>query len=223
MRGVRRSITVAKYDSIIFDLDGTLWNASKASTSGWNAALKSYGLHDIVISEQDMESVTGRPFLDCAKMLLPDVLITENEELVEAINSNEKIAVESEGGIAYEGVIDRVETLAKIYPLFLVSNCQDWYLNAFWNLIPIGDFFRSSNCYGRSRISKAEMIGDIVDEFGLCKSIYIGDTEGDKQASELAGIDFGYVAYGFGKVEDPTLKFRTFGELVDWFTNSSAA
>ncbi len=214
---------MAKYDSIIFDLDGTLWNASKASTIGWNAALKSYGLHDTIISEQDMESVTGRPFLDCAKMLLPDVLVTENEELVEAINSNEKIAVESVGGIAYKGVIDSIETLAKRYPLFLVSNCQDWYLNAFWNHIPIGDFFRSSNCYGRSRTSKANMIRGIVDEFGLCNPIYIGDTEGDKQASELAVIDFGYVAYGFGKVENPILEFQTFGELVDWFLNSTAA
>ncbi len=112
---------MAKYDSIIFDLDGTLWNASKASTSGWNAALKSYGLHDTVISEQDMESVTGRPFLDCAKMLLPDVLVTENEELVEAISLNEKVAVESVGGIAYESVIDSIENLAKRYPLFLVA------------------------------------------------------------------------------------------------------
>lgn len=32
------------YDALIFDLDGTLWDAAAASTYGWNLALQEMGL-----------------------------------------------------------------------------------------------------------------------------------------------------------------------------------
>ena len=53
-----------KYDSIIFDLYGTLWDAAKASVTGWNNALRSLGSSRI-IKHTEMESVTGKQIEEC--------------------------------------------------------------------------------------------------------------------------------------------------------------
>jgi phosphoglycolate phosphatase-like HAD superfamily hydrolase len=50
-------------DSIIFDLDGTLWSACEASAKGWTAALQELG-YDQTITPSDIGSVTGMPFDD---------------------------------------------------------------------------------------------------------------------------------------------------------------
>jgi phosphoglycolate phosphatase len=61
------------------------------------------------------------------------------------------------------------------------------------------------------------MIERIVDRYGVMNPIYIGDTEGDRQAADAAGVDFGYASFGFGRVAAPAPAFASFGELVAWF------
>jgi beta-phosphoglucomutase-like phosphatase (HAD superfamily) len=51
------------YDAIIFDVDGTLWNASQASAEGWNRGLAKLGC-DRTITARDVERVPRRPFED---------------------------------------------------------------------------------------------------------------------------------------------------------------
>lgn len=208
---------MVKYDSIIFDLDGTLWDASEACAKGWNAALAAHGRNDVVISSQDMKTVAGIPFPDCVRALIPDVSVESNGMLFEAIDSGEKSTVEVEGGVAFEGVVEGVKDLADRWPLFLVSNCQDWYLAAFWKHLAVESCFRASDCYGSSGVSKAEMIRAMVANYELLSPIYIGDTEGDEQASRSAEVGFGHVEYGFGDARSPDVKFESFGAIVDWF------
>ncbi len=208
---------MVSYDTILFDLDGTLWDASTASANGWNAALNSAGLLNVVVSPQDIKMVSGRPFLECVKILLPDIPITDSRDLIKAIGSHEKSRVDSLGGTPYPDVVDGIADLAERYELFLVSNCQDWYLDAFWQHVPVKRFFRASDCYGRSRVSKSRMIERIVGNYALEKPIYVGDTVGDEQAAHSAKIDFGYAAYGFGESENPTAIFQSFGDLVARF------
>lgn len=214
---------MAKYDSIIFDLDGTLWNASIACAKGWNAALAKHGRNDIVISPQDMKLVAGKPFMDCVRTLIPGISAEFHADLIEAIDSGEKNTVEAEGGIAFEGVIDGIRDLAEWCPLFLVSNCQDWYLAAFWKHIAVASFFRASDCHGRSGVSKAEMIRSMATEYELLSPIYIGDTEGDERASRSAEVGFGHVEYGFGKARSPDVKFQSFSAIVDWYARQTTA
>ena len=109
------------------------------------------------------------------------------------------------------------KALADRYPLFLISNCQDWYLAAFWKHIPVERYFRSSDCHGSSGVSKAEMIIDTVAKNGLQSPIYIGDTEWDERASESAEVGFGYAEYGFGEARNPDLRFQSFAAIVKWF------
>jgi phosphoglycolate phosphatase len=47
------------YDSIIFDLDGTLWDASEACANAWNIAL----LTGLSVKPDDIRGVSGLLFL----------------------------------------------------------------------------------------------------------------------------------------------------------------
>lgn len=210
------------YDAIIFDLDGTLWDASQASSMGWNAALESSDI-DWPVSREDIRSVSGKPFDACVTAVFPHMPVADIPALAKTLESYERSFVESDGGDAYPGVVDGVEILQQQYRLFLVSNCQDWYLEAFWKQVPVQRFFEGWDCHGLSGISKAEMLEGIVARHELGEAIYIGDTMGDAQASETAAMDFCFVSYGFGSVADSTVTFASFEDLVAGFRGATAA
>lgn len=205
-----------KYGAILFDLDGTLWDASKASADGWNAALTSLNIVDISVTSGDIRRVSGQPFGECVATLLPNVSGTDNLSLMETIDANERIKIEERGGDVYDGVVAGLRVLFKRHKLFLISNCQAWYLDAFFNHIPVKELFIDSNCYGRSGLSKTEMIQTVIQRYSLGSCIYIGDTEGDEQSARGASIDFGHVRYGFGESTSPDISFSKFSELITW-------
>ena len=56
-----------KYDSIIFDLDGTLWDTCEACAVAWNNVLKRNNIDFRKITASDVRGVTGKPLEDCIK------------------------------------------------------------------------------------------------------------------------------------------------------------
>ena len=205
-----------RHDSVIFDLDGTLWDASATSAGGWNRVLDDLAPRYRRVSADDLRAVAGMPFLDCVQKLFGD-LGPEAEEFCEALNDSERRAIEPRGGTLFDGVSSGIPLLAKQLDLFLVSNCQSWYLEAFWTHSELRSHFRGSDCHGRSSASKARMISALVQGYSLKAPIYIGDTAGDEEASAAAGVPFGHVSYGFGVAAHPKHRFDSFRQLVGWF------
>ncbi len=200
-----------KYDAIVFDLDGTLWDATKTSASGWTNALKSLHI-DRRISVQEIERVTGKPTEECVKILLPDEY-GKYYNLLEIIKDHEKAAIIKEGGKLYDNCVETIRLLKNSYKLFIVSNCEKWYLHAFLDHSGCRNHFTDYDCYGMSNMSKTVMLKDLRKKYDLQNPVFIGDLESDKLAADEAGFTFIYAGYGFGDLQDPVNRINTLSEL----------
>jgi len=205
------------YDSIIFDLDGTLWDAADACSKGWNKALIDCDLGHIAVSANDIRGVSGLPFQECVSTMFSGVDGLDYQKLSEAIDREEMHHVSLFGGELYDGVVEGIVKLSEGFPLFLISNCQSWYLESFWENHKMKHHFRDHDCHGNSGVSKSEMIKKMCREKSLGRTIYVGDTRGDQISSREAGVEFAFAEYGFGKTSEPELSFSNFTELTTKF------
>lgn len=213
-------MTPTAHDAIIFDLDGTLWDASAVTAAGWNAALAQNGLERYAIDHADIKNVSGLPFGECVERLfghIPGVAIADLEKHID--REEEKIFATRRGEI-YPGVERGISVLAKHYPLFLVSNCQSWYLRVFWDQFNLEKYFTGHDCNGNANQQKPEMIRGLKNRHKLENALYVGDTDGDKNSSRAAGVAFGHARYGFGEVGEADMTFRSFPDLVARLTDS---
>lgn len=202
-----------KHDSIIFDLDGTLWDASPTTAAAWSAVAANLGL-ELVIDEQSIKSVSGLPFDKCIEARFGDYA-KKIPHLYSTLDQAEKEAIIRHGGRLYPGVTDGLKILSKEYKLLLVSNCQDWYLEAFLNHSGLRHYFQDTLCFGQTGQSKQENIQEIVKRNDLMNSIYVGDTHWDYEAAIAAGVAFEFVTYGFGSVNlDSTRRSDSFSSLT---------
>ncbi len=202
-------------DALVFDLDGTLWDAAAASTRGWHRALGRMGVSSRVTVD-GIRSVSGRPFDRCVEILLPE-LEPVTEATLRLLEEHERMEVEAVGGVLYEGVSDGLQELARVRQLFLVSNCPDWYLDAFLRASGLQGCFTGWDSHGASGVGKAAMLVNVSERHGLGRATYVGDTRGDREAAEEAGMEFAFVRYGFGDVGPTLLAFDSFGRLAHYF------
>jgi phosphoglycolate phosphatase len=120
------------------------------------------------------------------------------------------------GGDMYPGLEETIKYLAAKYKLYIVSNCQNGYIETFLSHCPVADHFLGHQCYGTKGQPKAENIKDIVKDHGLKAPVYIGDTTGDRDSAAKAGVPFIYASYGFGKVDEGMIAtIDSFGALKE--------
>lgn len=205
------------FDSIIFDLDGTLWDTSETCAKAWNNALVELEITDRQVTAEGIRSVTGMPFYVCVRTLFSDLDTALVGELADRIDTQEWLHLTAAGGLIYDGVLEGVKRLAEHYELFIISNCQSWYLQLFLEQSGLRSYFAASTCHGDSGIEKSAMIVDLCKTRALSSPIYVGDTLGDQTASLRAGVSFGHACYGFGTSDSSTAAFITFPELVEYF------
>tara|TARA_R110002072_G_scaffold154889_1_gene304938 strand:- start:143 stop:787 length:645 start_codon:yes stop_codon:yes gene_type:complete len=211
------------FDSIIFDLDGTLWDASVTCAEAWNIALKNAGIIGCEVTADQIREVSGLPFEECVGVLFRGLPQDTIERLAVDIDAQESAALRVRGGQLYENVAAGIRELAQRYKLFIVSNCQSWYLQLFLDQHDMRQNFLASSCHGDMSLDKKDMISQICGSHSLQFPIYIGDTARDQLASLQAGVKFGFASYGFGHADQPEYTFSSFSQLTAWFNSGKAA
>ncbi|MDB5236222.1 MAG: hypothetical protein JWR44_3215 [Hymenobacter sp.] len=189
------------FDSVIFDLDGTLWDASAAITQAFQAAKSSadYAANDVTLAQ--VQAVTGQPYEVVYERLFPDLPADKLEEFRALCARQELAAARHPGGQLYPGLEDTLGYLrGRGYRLFIVSNCQQGYVEAFFEHSQLGHYFEGHQCFGTKKLPKADNIREVVTQYGLLAPVYVGDTPGDLAASQGAGVPFIFAAYGFGRL-----------------------
>ena len=121
----------------------------------------------------------------------------------------------SEGHYFLPGAEEALAQLRKKYRLFIVSNCQSGYIQAFLKFHQLGDLFEDFEMSGQTGLAKAENIRLIMERNHLSSAVYVGDTEGDENAAHTAGIPFIYAAYGFGTAKNPEGTIQSLSDLME--------
>ena len=75
------------------------------------------------------------------------------------------------------------------------------------------DVFEGHMCHGDTGLPKGDTILALMARFGIDDAVYIGDTQGDLEASRKAGIPFVFCRYGFGHPESWDAVIDAFDQL----------
>lgn len=205
-----------KYDSIIFDLDGTLWDSSANVVVAWQAAKNEVDYIKEDFTQPMIRSITGMTYKAIFETLLPYLNEQQRGEFKAIAGKHELEILYERGGALYEGLENTLKYLATKYKLFIVSNCQSGYIEVFFKISGFEHYFMGHQCYGTKSMPKADNIKDIVTDHKLAAPVYIGDTMGDYNAATKAGVPFIFANYGFGVVEQDQV--ATISKLNDLVT-----
>ena len=206
---------MGKIDAIIFDLDGTLWNTVDSCLKATSFVKEEHSDITRDVTIEQIESAMGKTSDEIINIYYGYLPREKGEEYAnEAFNKNVENLLK-EGGTLYPNTRDTIIKLSKKYKLYIVSNCVKGYIESFLNTSGLKDYFSDYESYGNTLLSKGENIKLVIKRNNLKNPIYVGDTKGDMEASNYAGIPFVYAAYGFGKVESFDYKIADISELLD--------
>lgn len=200
-------------DNIIFDMDGTLWDSSANVAASWNAAVG--GLSDKRFTAEDIQSVMGLPMDKIAERFFD----TETEEtrlkIMERCCEGENGYLREHGGDIYPDTVPVFKELSEYCRLFIVSNCQAGYIEAFLDYYVLWEYITDRLCWGDNELPKSENIRLIMRRNGMESALYVGDTQTDCDSAYAAGARFAFAAYGFGSADRYDIKLNRLSELPE--------
>ncbi len=200
--------------AVIFDMDGTLWDSRQGIKASWNEIYEKYSGVKNHFTDSMIEGVLGKPMPEIANILFSmfgekswevakDAFLYENEYLAK---HPQKI---------YPGLVETLSELKEKYRLYIISNCQQGYIEAFFESMGLKYLFDDYGCWGDNQLKKGDNIKLIMKRNNVDEAIYVGDTRGDEIATREAGIPFVHASYGFGKAESPDATIRELKDLLE--------
>lgn len=198
---------------IIFDMDGTLWDSAKAVAESWTEVVAREYTPERVITEDEIKRVMGLTMDKLAAQIFPELPEERRLQLLDVCGREENEYLRTHGAIVYPKVEETFQKLREKYHLYIVSNCQSGYIEAFLEYYGYGKYIEDIECYGNNGLVKGDNIRKIVERNHLTKAVYVGDIQGDYNASMQAGVEFIHAGYGFGTVDADVPEIATFEEL----------
>ena len=207
-----------KAESLIFDIDGTLWDSTELVAKGYNRHVCRIGMPHLQVTGEYLKGLFGRTMTEIADVIFAEIEVPRRYEIMRSCMDEEHVVLEEDPcKIAYPGVVETMEKLAEKHRLFIVSNSQSGYPQLLIEKLGIGHLIRGHLCYGDTGTCKGETIRTLMNTHGITDAVYIGDTQGDMEASYMAGLPFVFCRYGFGTPEKFDAAVDSFPELEKLF------
>ena len=204
------------FESLIFDIDGTLWDSRAVVAKGYNAQLADEGMERFFVDAEILKTVFGKVTSDIADILFGELPPDVRYPLIERCMKREnEILYNDPCDMAYPDVKETLEQLAKKHRLFIVSNSECGYPELCINKLGLGHLMTGHLCYGDTGTCKGDTIKKLMADHNITSACYIGDTMGDMEASDYAGIPFVFCTYGFGTPDHYWKKVDSFEQLLE--------
>ena len=200
---------------IIFDMDGTLWDSADGVAKSWTQVIHNEYKKDMDITEADVKSVMGKTMDVIAQIVFPELDKEAQQVLLEKCCDWENEYLRRNGGKLFPKLEDTLKKLKEQYHLYIVSNCQSGYIEAFLDYYNFGQYFEDIECYGNNEKSKGDNIRLVMERNSLEQTIYVGDIQGDYDATMQAGATFIQAKYGFGTINTEVAEIEKFSDLPE--------
>lgn len=137
-------------ESLIFDVDGTLWDAVALVAEGWNDGLQSMGFAPHC-TEQSIRPLFGKTMTEIAQVVVPGVPQEQAMEVMDRCMDGEMARLRRDPcHIFYPGVKETLTELHKTHRLFIVSNCQQGYIELLMEKGGLGGLISDFDCFGNT-------------------------------------------------------------------------
>ena len=205
------------FESLIFDIDGTLWDSRALVAEGYNAQLRDEGMERFCVDAEILKTVFGKVMTEIADILFAELPEQQRYPLLERCmeRENQHLHQAASAEIGYPKVKETLEELVKKHRLFIVSNSQSGYPQLCIEKMGLSELISGHLCFGDTGTCKGETIKKLMKDHNITSACYVGDTQGDLDAAELAGMPFVYCAFGFGTVDHYWKKIDTFADLLE--------
>ena len=205
-----------EFESLIFDIDGTLWDSRALVAKGYNAQLRDEGMERFSVDAEVLKSVFGKVMTEIADILFAELPPQERYPLLERCMEREGETLHNDPcNIGYPRVKETLEELIKKHRLFIVSNSQCGYPELCMQKLGLEQLISGHLCFGDTGTCKGDTIKRLMKDHGITSACYIGDTAGDMEAADHAGIPFVYCTFGFGNPDHYWKKIDTFAQLLE--------
>ena len=188
-----------KYDTVIFDLDGTLLNTLEDLTNSVNFALARYGFTCRTMAE--VRGFLGNAAARLMELSIPDGINNPQYEKCLTDFRNYYSENMQNKTVVYKGIMELLEQLSKEdYKIAIVSNKSDKAVKELNQVyfgkyikVAIGESENVSIKPAPDTVFKAlEELGSTVD-----KALYVGDSEVDVKTAKNSGMICVGVTWGF--------------------------
>ena len=204
------------YESLIFDIDGTLWDSRALVAEGYTIQLKKEGLEHLFVNAELFKPLFGKVMTEIADVIFATIPEEDRYGLMErCMDTENRYLEENPCRIGYPGVKETIETLSKKYRLFIVSNSQRGYPELCMEKLGLTPYIEGHLCFGDTGTSKGKTIRALMEKHHITSSSYIGDTQGDYEATVEAEVPFIWCTYGFGTPDGYAEKIDRFEDLLN--------
>ncbi len=204
--------------ALIFDIDGTLWDSTGIVAAGYNAYLDQIGHPELHVTGRQLQGLFGRTMTEIADVLFAAFPPSKRYDMMRGCMNMEHLFLEADPcRVAYADVASTLRELAKRHSLYIVSNSQQGYPELAVRKLGIADLIAGTLCYGDTGTCKGQTIRTLMTRHSLSSAAYIGDTQGDAEASAMAGIPFVWCRYGFGQPTRYDAAVDRFADLLTLF------
>lgn len=189
------------YDSVIFDLDGTLLDTLEDLTSAVNHALRTGGYPEHTID--DIRTFVGNGVGMLIRRALPQSADSDNEAFSETLQAFKHYYASHNNDTTapYHGITQMLDSLQKAgIQMAIVSNKNDPNVKALnkvyfsqWIDLAIGE------TDGIRRKPHPDSLMKAMETLKVSPSrtLYVGDSDVDVQTAANAGVDCAAVCWGF--------------------------
>ena len=203
------------YESLIFDIDGTLWDSRALVAEGYNVQLQAEGLEHLFVTVDDLTPLFGKVMTDLADALLGSIPAESRYDLMERCMATEnRYLQENPCRIGYPKVKEVIGSLSKKHRIFVVTNAQRGYAEVCIEKLGLGEYVSGWLSFGDTGTTKGKTIRTLMEKHNIESCVYIGDTQGDYEATLEAKVPFIFCGFGFGNPEGYDAKLDCFADLL---------